>query len=130
VRLLGSEETAQPGLEVRRQLLGLAGRLQHRPGRERLDGPNGLLVVLTLITINIALAVLQRWWPPLGKVFNGVPMVIVEEGRPLRELMERARVEEEDVLEAARRLQGLERMDQIKYAILEKSGGISVIPKK
>ncbi len=90
----------------------------------------GLLVVLTLITINIALAVLQRYWPPIGKVFNGVPMVIVEEGRPLRELMERARVEDEDVLEAARRLQGLERMDQIKYAVLEKSGGISIIPKK
>jgi uncharacterized membrane protein YcaP (DUF421 family) len=91
---------------------------------------NGLLVVLTLITINIALAVLQRYWPPIGKVFNGVPMVIVEEGRPLRELMERARVEDDDVLEAARRLQGLERMDQIKYAVLEKSGGISIIPKK
>jgi uncharacterized membrane protein YcaP (DUF421 family) len=90
---------------------------------------NGLVVVLTLITINIALAVLQRYWPPIGKVFNGVPMVIVEEGRPLRELMEQARVEDEDVLEAARRLQGLERMDQIKYAVLEKSGGISIIPK-
>jgi uncharacterized membrane protein YcaP (DUF421 family) len=90
---------------------------------------NGLLVVLTLITINITLAVLQRWWPPIGKVFNGVPMVVVEDGRPLRELMERARVEEEDVLEAARRLRGLERMDEIKYAVLEKSGGISIIPK-
>jgi uncharacterized membrane protein YcaP (DUF421 family) len=90
---------------------------------------NALLVVLTLITINIALALLQRRWPPIGKLFNGVPMVIVENGRPLRELMERARVEEEDVLEAARRLQGLERMDQIKYAVLEKSGGISIIPK-
>jgi uncharacterized membrane protein YcaP (DUF421 family) len=74
--------------------------------------------------------VLQRWWPPLGKVFNGVPTVIVEEGRPLRDLMQRARVEEDDVLEAARRLQGLERMEQIKYAVLEKSGGISIIPKE
>ena len=42
---------------------------------------------------------------------------------------QRARVEEDDVLEAARQLQGLERMDQIKYAVLEKSGGISIIPK-
>ena len=31
---------------------------------------NGLLAVLMLITINIGLAVLQRWWPPLGKMFN------------------------------------------------------------
>jgi uncharacterized membrane protein YcaP (DUF421 family) len=26
--------------------------------------------------------------------------------------------------------QGLERMDQIKYAVLERSGGISIIPKE
>jgi uncharacterized membrane protein YcaP (DUF421 family) len=32
------------------------------------------------------------------------------------------------VLESARRLHGLERMDQIKYAILEASGEISIIP--
>jgi hypothetical protein len=34
VRLLGGEETTQPAVKVGRQLLGLAGRLQHRPGRE------------------------------------------------------------------------------------------------
>lgn len=26
-------------------------------------------------------------------------------------------------------LQGLERLDQIKYAILEKDGGITIVPK-
>jgi uncharacterized membrane protein YcaP (DUF421 family) len=29
---------------------------------------------------------------------------------------------------AAREKQGIERMEQIKYAILERSGGISIIP--
>lgn len=43
--------------------------------------------------------------------------------------MDKARIDEEDVLTAARELQGLERLDQIKYAVLERSGGISVIPK-
>ncbi len=36
----------------------------------------------------------------------------------------------EDILEAARELQGLERMEQIKYAVLERSGGITIIPKQ
>jgi uncharacterized membrane protein YcaP (DUF421 family) len=40
------------------------------------------------------------------------------------------RVDEQDVMEAARRLHGLERLDQIKYAVLEVSGGISVIPRE
>jgi uncharacterized membrane protein YcaP (DUF421 family) len=43
--------------------------------------------------------------------------------------MREARVDEDDVLAAARHLQGLERLDQVKYAVLERSGGITVIPK-
>jgi uncharacterized membrane protein YcaP (DUF421 family) len=57
-----------------------------------------------------------------------VPLIPIEESLPLRERMAKARVDESDVLAVARELQGLERMDQIKYAVLERSGGISVIP--
>ena len=42
--------------------------------------------------------------------------------------MNRARVDKKDVLAAARETHGLERMDQIKYAVLETSGGISIVP--
>jgi uncharacterized membrane protein YcaP (DUF421 family) len=35
----------------------------------------------------------------------------------------------DNVLAAARMTQGLERMEQIKYAVLERAGGISIIPK-
>lgn len=43
--------------------------------------------------------------------------------------MTKVRVDEEDVLIAARQAQGLERMEQIKYAVLERSGGISIVPQ-
>jgi uncharacterized membrane protein YcaP (DUF421 family) len=43
--------------------------------------------------------------------------------------MAHSRIDDEDILAAARERQGLERMDQIKYAVLERSGGISIIPK-
>jgi uncharacterized membrane protein YcaP (DUF421 family) len=58
-----------------------------------------------------------------------VPLVIVENGKLLKDRMEKARVDEADILEKARELQGLERLDQIKYAVVERSGGISIIPK-
>jgi uncharacterized membrane protein YcaP (DUF421 family) len=44
--------------------------------------------------------------------------------------LRRARITEEEVLEAARRTHGLERMDEIKFAILEASGRISIIPRR
>ena len=91
---------------------------------------NAFLVVLTLIGIDIGLSLLKGKSRTLEKLVDDVPLVIVEDGRVLKERMAKARVDETDVLVAARELQGLERIDQIKYAVLERSGGISVVPKQ
>jgi uncharacterized membrane protein YcaP (DUF421 family) len=56
-----------------------------------------------------------------------VATIIVEKGQ--KEIMSRAGIDETDVLAAARETHGLERMDQIKYAVWEASGGISIIPR-
>jgi uncharacterized membrane protein YcaP (DUF421 family) len=89
---------------------------------------NALLVIVTLVLTDVALSLLQREFPPLSKLFNGEPMIVVEEGRPLPARLKHARLTAEQVLEAGRRIHGLERMDEIKYAILEASGEISIIP--
>ena len=91
---------------------------------------NAFLVVLTLISINIGMSLLKHRSERLRRMFDGMPLVIVENGRPLKQLMDAVRIAEDDVLEAARELQGLERMEQIKYAVLETTGVISIIPKK
>ena len=51
------------------------------------------------------------------------------ETEPLKDRMEKSRVDEADILAAARQWRGLERLDQIHYAVLERSGGITVLPK-
>lgn len=91
---------------------------------------NAFLVILTLIGLDVGLSLWKQRSPQLHKLIDGVPMVIVEDGRPLKDRMDKARVDESDILTAARGLQGLERMEQIKYAVLERSGGISIIPKQ
>jgi uncharacterized membrane protein YcaP (DUF421 family) len=55
--------------------------------------------------------------------------VIVVDGKPLKDRMDKSRVDEDDVLDAARETHGLERMDQIRHAILERDGRISIIPR-
>lgn len=57
-------------------------------------------------------------------------MIIVEYGRLLERRANKARIDESDILEAARNSQGLSRLDQIKFAIVEKNGKISVIPQE
>jgi uncharacterized membrane protein YcaP (DUF421 family) len=91
---------------------------------------NAFLVILTLIGLDIAMSLHQQRWPGCERWLEGEPLVIVDQGQPLRERMKRVRVSEEDILTAARERQGLARMDQIQYAVLERSGGISIIPKR
>ncbi|MBA2590863.1 MAG: DUF421 domain-containing protein [Pseudomonadota bacterium] len=91
---------------------------------------NAFLVIITLIGIEIALTTLKRRSARIEKWIDGVPSIIIEDGRPLKDRMEKARVDERDILAAARTGYGLERMDQIKYAVLERNGSISIIPKQ
>jgi uncharacterized membrane protein YcaP (DUF421 family) len=89
---------------------------------------NAALVVLTLAGLNVVLSLLKQRSKAVEKVLEDVPLVLVAEGRVLKEHMDKVRVDEDDILEAARELHGLERFDQIRFAVLERSGDISIIP--
>jgi uncharacterized membrane protein YcaP (DUF421 family) len=91
---------------------------------------NGMLLIFTLIGVDIGLSLVKSWAPRMEKWIDGVPTVLIDNGKLLKDRMANARVDEEDILTDARRLQGIERLDQIKYAVLERSGGISIIPRK
>ncbi|MCG3112922.1 MAG: DUF421 domain-containing protein [Candidatus Manganitrophus sp. SB1] len=91
---------------------------------------NAFLLIITLLGADILMSLIKQRSPQAEKWLDGVPLVIVENGRPLHDRMDKARVDESDILTAARERLGLERMDQIKYAVLERSGGISIIPKR
>ena len=90
---------------------------------------NAFLLITTLVGIDVVMSFVKGRFPRVDAIMDGKPLVIVDNGRPLEVRMRRARSGEGDVQEAARRLQGLEMMDQIKYAVLEQRGGISIIPK-
>lgn len=86
------------------------------------------ILITTLIGADLIFSQIKNRFDWFEKVAEGMPMIIVDHGKPLQKRMAKTRVEEEDILEAARNKHGLERMDQIKYAVLEKNGDISIIP--
>ena len=90
---------------------------------------NSLLLVSTLIGMNILLSIVTKRWKSFDKLVEDVPLVILKNGEPIRERMRKERVDEHDIMEAARASEGLERLDQIKYAILERTGHITIVPK-
>lgn len=89
---------------------------------------NAALVIGTLVLLDIGLSLLKQSSRTLDRIIDDTPVVIVDHGKLLRDRMDRARIDEQEILIAARELHGLERVDQIKYAVLERSGGISIVP--
>ncbi len=89
---------------------------------------NGLLLIMTLVGTNILLSELKMRSPLLERWLDGLPIVVLQNGQPLGDRMGKMRVNEADILSAARSSHGLERLEQIEYAIVEHSGDITIIP--
>lgn len=88
------------------------------------------LTIVTLIVLDIFFGTLKNRFPRIEQVIDGTPLILVENGKMLKARAKKAGIDEDDILVSARSTQGLERMDQIKFAILEKNGKISIIPQK
>ncbi|MCQ6256638.1 DUF421 domain-containing protein [Pseudomonas sp. Q11] len=91
---------------------------------------NSLMVIVTLIAIDVGLSLLKQRSQWVSQLIDGGPTIIVEDGRILKARMRHARLIEEDIMEAARSSQGIEKLEQIKFAIIERNGKISVIAKE
>lgn len=91
---------------------------------------NAAIVVTTLVGLNIVMSWLKQRHVWIDRLLEDTPLLIVADGKPLKDRMDKSRVDEDDVLDAARESHGLERMDEIRHAILERNGKISIIPKK
>jgi uncharacterized membrane protein YcaP (DUF421 family) len=96
------------------------------------DGDNslvmGLTVILTFLMLDLGLSLLKRKYPLFEKLAEGVPVLLVDQGKVIQKNAVRSRITDSDILQTARQTGGIERMSQIKYAVLETSGTISIIP--
>jgi uncharacterized membrane protein YcaP (DUF421 family) len=91
---------------------------------------NTVILLITLIGLDISLSLLKERSRLIDRTIDSLPLVLLVDGAPLAERMKKSRVDEADILAAARTIHGLERLEQIKYAVLERNGGISIIPRE
>ena len=88
----------------------------------------GLVAVSTLLLLDVGLKALSSRLPFLRRAIAGEPRLLVRDGRILNQALRREGIDADEV-QAAVRAHGLERIDDVKFAILETDGSISVIPK-
>jgi len=91
---------------------------------------NAAVVISTLVMLEAGFTWLECRFPAFSRVAGSLPVVVVEHGKLVEAAARREGVTLSEILTEGRERYGLERLDQFKYAILERHGGISVVPEK
>ena len=87
----------------------------------------GLVVAAaTMALLTVLVSYLSFRFPRLRPVLDGEPIVIVRDGKPIDRNLKRERVTLEEVMAEAR-LQQIDSLDKIRWAVLETGGRISFI---
>ncbi|HEX4759798.1 MAG TPA: YetF domain-containing protein [Thermoleophilaceae bacterium] len=86
-----------------------------------------LIVISTMTVLTVALSFVNFRFRGLRGVLEGTPVVLVDDGRLVEPNMRRERITLEE-LEAEGRMQQVESVAGMRWAVLETSGKISIIP--
>ena len=87
-----------------------------------------MLAVGTIATLQVATSWLNFRIPRLRPFLDGEPIVVVQDGKPIERNLRRERLTDDDLAEAARK-QGIAKLDDVAWAVMETSGTISFIKK-
>jgi uncharacterized membrane protein YcaP (DUF421 family) len=90
---------------------------------------NATCAVIMVGLLHRLLSYARNRWPLIGRLADGVPLVVYRKGERQQESMRQMKIAPEDVLAAAR-TKGLRGIEEIEYAILERNGQISVLKKR
>jgi uncharacterized membrane protein YcaP (DUF421 family) len=86
-----------------------------------------LIVICTITLLTVFLSYINFRVPFLRPTLEGEPVVLVENGEMIERNMRRERITVEDI-EAEGRQQQVASIEDMRWAVLETSGRISVIP--
>src|SRR4051794_11146444 len=87
-----------------------------------------MLVGGTVALLTVVVSYSSYRFPRLRPVLDGEPVIVVEEGKPILRNLRRNRITLEE-LAASARMQGIDSLGAVRWAVLETSGSISFIQR-
>jgi uncharacterized membrane protein YcaP (DUF421 family) len=88
-----------------------------------------VLAIGTIGVLTLGVSYANFRFPRLRPILDGVPIIVVQDGKPIEKNLRRERVTLDDLAAAARQ-QGIPHLDGVAWAVMETSGKISFIEKK
>lgn len=91
--------------------------------------PGGLLSAATLLTVNYITDFFMSRYRSVERIIEGEPQFLIKDGKILYKILRKSTITEQD-LNAELRRNGVDKIEEVAYAVLETSGHINVIKKK
>lgn len=88
----------------------------------------GLLLAATLIALNWTVGLTTARLPRMERVIEGVPVLLARDGAVYRDVLRRELISKED-FEKAMRQEGCLEIEDIRLAVLENNGHITVVKR-
>jgi uncharacterized membrane protein YcaP (DUF421 family) len=127
LRVTGKREVGQMSILELIVILLISDAVQNSMIGENTTLWGGLVAVATLFGADKLLKLATDRSKPLRKAVEGEPRLLVRDGRILTKALKDERVDAEEVRAAARGA-GIARLDDVRLAVLETDGTISIIP--
>lgn len=90
---------------------------------------NAALLIATLVVADIGFSFLKSWFPAFDRLVDGVPTRLISDGVVDQQALRRTRIGLDDIMTAARQAHGIDAIAQVRHAVLETDGAISVVPQ-
>jgi uncharacterized membrane protein YcaP (DUF421 family) len=87
-----------------------------------------MLAIGTIAVLQLGMSYTNWRFPKLRPWLDGLPIVMLQDGKPIEKNMRRERLTLDDLAEAARK-EGIGKLDEVAWAVMETSGEISFIKK-
>lgn len=126
IRLFGKKELAQLSVVDLVFILLISNAVQNAMVGPDSTLSGGLVAATTLFLVNYTLKYLQYRFPKFRKAVEGDTIMLVYQGKILASHLEKARITEDELMEAARE-HGVSSAKEIDLAILEVDGSISIL---
>jgi uncharacterized membrane protein YcaP (DUF421 family) len=85
-----------------------------------------VIAVSTIAFLHITISTLELFWPALGRITKGTPVIIYADGKWDTPEMQMLRVQRNDAM-AEMRQQGIKSLDEVEAVIVEHNGGITIV---
>jgi len=125
-RVIGKKELAEMSAFELVLIVTIGDLVQQGVTQEDMSVTGSVLAVGTIALLVVAMSYIGFRWKGSERIIEGVPVVVVEDGSILQDVIAVERLSEEEVVSSAR-AQGIGDLRDVRYGVLEPDGTFSFV---